>query len=298
MNKRWLLTLTIVLGAYVQSAWAQQNQNPELPRDLHGLWWQPADPGWAIAMFDHPSAMSSALLIYDNEGMPTWLVSPTLDCYRDMPPWVIDHCGGALYRVMGPWFGAPTFRAAEVVVNEVGEWTGPFAYPLVGGVGPNLQRTLYPLYTIDGVTFVGSGMKPMMVQAIDPSAPSLVYDGRYAGLWGNPDESGWSIGIFVQNNSLYATLLVHGPDRQPRWYVVIANASAYDPRPDRIFEGDVFETRGYPRGLGRAGSSQVRQVGRASLHFGAGPSDPASLSYSIDGVQVSKTIVQPDFLTR
>jgi hypothetical protein len=291
MDKRWLVTLIVALGVSAPSVWAQE-QNPELPRDVHGLWWDPADPGWATAMFDHPSAMSSALLIYDHEGTSTWLFAPRLACYRDQPPWINFLCDGPMYRVTGPWFGS-TFRASEVEVEEVGVWSGSFQAPLFGGVGPDLRRSLFLANSIRGVIDREHGQNPMEIQRIDPNASFLWQDGRYSGLWGDPDESGWGIGIFVQNNALYATLLVHGRDRQPRWYVVVANASPYDLSPDRTFEGAVFETRGYPSDMRLAGLSHVRQVGLASLHFGAEPGDPASLSYSIDGVQVSMTIVRP-----
>ena len=289
MNKRWIFTLLAMFGACVQGAWAQ---NPELPRDLHGLWWQPTDPGWATAVFDHPSAMSSALLTYDWDGKPTWLVAPRLACHRDTPPWLNVECDGAMYKVTAPWFGE-SFRTQEVRVREVGEWRGNFRVPLFGGTGPDLRRILYLSYTIEGVTTIGQGDRPMRIQAIDPSGDFNWLDGRYSGLWGHPDESGWGVGIFVQNNDLYATLFVHGPDREPRWYVVSAKASDYDDRPDRIFEGNVFETRGYAQTRFPLGATQLLWVGRASLHFGAGADDPASLSYSIDGVQVSKTIVRP-----
>jgi hypothetical protein len=35
-------------------------------------------------------------------------------------------------------------------------------------------------------------------------------------------------------------------------------------------------------------------VGSASVHFGISRDDPAQLRYSIDGVQVSKTVTRPD----
>jgi len=291
MNKRWLVTLVAMLCAFVPRAHAQET---EFPRDLHGLWWEPSDPGWAIAMFDHQVAMSSAHLVYDTEGMPTWVVTPRLDCFRDQPPFLGITCGGALYRVTGSWFGASSFRAADVVIDQVGEWEGNFSVPLYGGNGPDLRRALSFSYSIDGQPFGANGLRSMQIQVIDPDGPLLWRDGRYSGLWSNPDEPGWGVGVFVQNNTLFATLLVHGPDRQPRWYVVSANAPEFDDRPDRIFEGLVYETRGYPRGSGLFGASELLLVGRASLHFGAEVNDPASLRYSINGVQVSRTIVRPD----
>jgi hypothetical protein len=275
----------------VPSAWAERN--PEFPRDLHGLWWDPLDSGWATAVFDHATAMSSALLVYDPDGRPTWAVSPKLDCYRDQPPFILVECSGKLYQVTGTWFGASAFRASDVTVREVGDWYGAFQTPLFGGVGPNLERRLDLLFNVDGWGISPHGQKPLKIQAIDPNGSFLWQDGTFTGLWGTPGENGWGVGIFVENNSLQATLFVHGPDKQPRWYVVFMKDTAqYETRPDRIFEGQVYETRGYPRGseLVLNGASSVRQVGGASLHFGEKTGDPATLRYSIDGVQVQKTI--------
>ena len=297
MNLRWLLAVIVVVCASVPSVRAEDDSppvNPEIPRDLHGLWWEPGDAGWAVAMFDHTSSMSSAILTYDRDGVSTWLSTPNLECYREAPPGVFDRCRGPLYRNTGTWFGEPAFRSADVVTKQVGDWSGIFLWALYAGVGPNEERALYPSYTVDDVSFLGSGQRPMFIQVIDPEGRFNWRDGSISGSWGKSDERGWSVGVWVQNKSLFATLLVHGPDKQPRWYVVIAKSSPYDDRLDPIFEGEVYETRGFPWGLGRYGSSSVRQVGSARLHFGAEKGDPASLDYSIDGIEVSKTISRMD----
>jgi hypothetical protein len=292
MKMHRLLTLAAVLGASVPSAWAQALVQPEIPRDLHGLWWQPADPGWATAIFDHETAMSSTLMLYDHEGKPTWYTAPRLSCYRDAPPWTHTYCDGPMYRVMGSWFGS-TFRSSEVTVRQVGEWNGSFLTPLFGGVGPNLERPLYLTYSIDGLTAISEGHKPLEVQPADPKGGDFLWqDGRYSGLWSTPGENGWGVGVFVQNRSLYATLFVHGTDRQPRWYPIVAKMGEFDERLDPVFQGDVYETRGQRFATGRSGSDSVRRVGGASLHFSETPGEPATLSYTIDGVQVNKTIVR------
>jgi hypothetical protein len=43
MKNRWLVTFAVALGVFAQDALAQRN--PVFPRDLHGLWWPPGDPG-------------------------------------------------------------------------------------------------------------------------------------------------------------------------------------------------------------------------------------------------------------
>ena len=299
LKNRWLVAFAVALGVSAQGAFAQEDEtprrNPVFPRDVHGLWWQPGDPGWATTVFDHQTAMSSALLVYDRDGSPTWFFAPRLDCYRNSPPWIEADCTGPMYRVTGPWFGEQTFRPEQVRAFVVGEWTGSFSTPLFGGVGPDTRRTLHVLYSINSATVIPAGDWPMEVQTIDDEAPRLSLDTSHSGLWGNPDESGWGVGLFQQGNKLVATLFVHGPDGQPRWYVMHAKAtalgSAYDITYERLFEGDVFETRGgHTWGLITTERVSVRRVGSASLRYGATQGDGAALRYSIDGVEVSKTI--------
>ena len=293
MKKHSILVLLVLFGLSARSLWAQTNEiDPEFPRDLHGLWWQPADPGWATAVFNHRVAMSSVSLLYDGEGKPTWLVSPRLDCTRDMPPWLNVRCNGPTYRVMASWFGE-TFRPSENTVTEVGDWRGHFLLPLFGGIGPTPRRQLFLGYSLDGDDFLGDGMQPMQVQIVDPKVDYHYMDGRYSGLWWKADESGWGVGLFQQGDKLVATLFVHGRDRKPRWYVVNMSQAGYETGDDRLFEGDVYETRGHPSGQVSNETFTARVVGRASIQFGMDPGyDSAQLRYSVDGVQVNKTIVR------
>ena len=296
LKNRWLVGLAFALGMFAQDALAQEDdiprRNPAFPRDVHGLWWQPGDPGWATALFDHQTAMSSALLVYDRDGSPIWFFAPRLDCYRDSPPWIDVDCAGPMYSVRGSWFGEP-FRSDQVRADVVGEWSGKFSVPLFGGVGPDERRTLHILYSINGATVLGAGDWPMEVQTIDEQAPRLYLDISHSGLWGRPDENGWGVGLFQQGNKLVATLFVHGRDGRPRWYVVHAEASEpalFDTSYGRFFQGDVYETRGHPYGMVTTELVSARRVGSASLRYGATQEEGAQLSYSIDGVQVSKTI--------
>ena len=297
MYKRWLAAALTVLGASIPNAWAEDDSpffNPELPRDLHGIWFDQGDDGWAAAMFDHRTAMSSVIMTYDVTGRNVWYTAPFLDCHRQMSPWINDRCDGPLYKVTGTPVGS-SWRPADVTVRQVGDWSGSFLYPLFGGTGPDQERTLYLSYTVDSADKRGSGQKPMRAQVIDGKDPLRWLDGRYSGLWSTLGENGWGVGINVQNKELYATLFVHGPDKQPRWYVIIAkDANPFVVVPDLTFVGDVYETTGFAVGeLARQGSKSVRRVGSATIHFDAEPVVNATLRYSIDGVEVSKNITRP-----
>jgi len=109
-------------------------------------------------------------------------------------------------------------------------------------------------------------------------------------LWWNPNENGWGATITHQQEIIFMNIYVYGPDGKARWYSASAMASqgganAY------VFTGALFETNGpfYGSAFNPA-NVFVRQVGSATLTFVT--ADLGSLSYSVDGVAVSKTITR------
>jgi hypothetical protein len=296
MKRNWIVSLGIALGVLAQDAFAQEPRFPQFPRDVHGLWWQPNDPGWATAVFDHTTAMSAVLMTYDHEGGAIWYYASTLDCYREGSSGLNANCLGPMYKYTGPWFGEATFRPDQVRIENVGWWDGWWGTPLFASVGPHSRRDLFLSNSITNWEVRAVADQPMRIMVIDPSEPLLFYNTAQSGLWVNPNESGWGVGLFQQGLRLTATLFVHGRDRQPRWYVAHLATSQYilphEQDPGRLFEGDVYETRGRPYGQATLEDYRARRVGSASVKFGTAAEGPATLEYTIDGVRVSKTIMR------
>lgn len=296
MKKHWFAALALTLGVFAQGAAAQEPRFPQFPRDVHGLWWLPGDPGWATAVFDHSTAMSAVLMTYDMNGTPTWYYASTLDCYREGSAGLNANCLGPMYKFTAPWFGESTFRTDQVRIEQVGYWDGWWGTPLFASVGPNAKRDLFLSSSILNREVRAVADQPMKIMTIDPDQPLLFYNTAQSGLWVDPDESGWGVGLFQQGMRLTATLFIHGRDRQPRWYVVHLTTNEfilpYEVDPGRLFEGQVYETRGHPYGEWTQETYKARQVGTASVKFGTTPEGPATLQYSIDGVRVTKSIMR------
>jgi hypothetical protein len=294
MKKQWLIALGIALGLCAQDALAQEPRFPQFPRDVHGLWWQPTDPGWATAVFDHSTAMSAVLMTYEMDGSATWYYASTLDCYREGSSGLNANCLGPMYKFTGPWFGESTFRPDQVRIEPVGWWDGWWGTPLFASVGPNARRDLFLSTSIVNREVRAQADQPMKIMVIDPVEPWLFYNTGQSGLWVNPNESGWGVGLFQQGQHLTATLFIHGRDRQPRWYVVHLRTNEFvlpwEQDPGRLFEGEVYETRGRPYGQVALEDHRACRVGNASVKFGTEANGPATLQYSIDGVRVTKTI--------
>src|SRR5438132_104198 len=62
-------------------------------------------------------------------------------------------------------------------------------------------------------------------------------------VWWNPDESGWGISVAQQNNVIFATLFVYGPDGKAHWYVA-PDTEARSATSPIVFSGALYETTG------------------------------------------------------
>jgi hypothetical protein len=120
------------------------------------------------------------------------------------------------------------------------------------------------------------------------AAPSRASLGtNFSDQWWNPTESGWGASVLQQYDTLFIDLFVYGPDGLPRWYTA---AVYYQPQSGRsLFTGDLYVTSGpwfgaffNPAAVGS------RRVG--TLQFDATSTDTATMTYSVDGVVVTKSV--------
>jgi hypothetical protein len=109
-------------------------------------------------------------------------------------------------------------------------------------------------------------------------------------LWFNPSESGWGLSVFHQGDTLFASLFVYGPDGQPKWYT----ASRLAPGPF-TFSGPLVEASG-PWFGERFDSDAVNRSVVGSMTFTLNDSG-ATVSYTVNGVQVSKPLVRASLRT-
>jgi hypothetical protein len=110
-------------------------------------------------------------------------------------------------------------------------------------------------------------------------------------LWYDAAESGWGVNLAHQDDIIFMTLFVYGADGRARWYV--ADALQYSDFLSEQFSGPLYETSGpYFAGTFNPALVNARQVGTATVRFGITTS---TLTYSVDGVQVSKDIQRQTF---
>jgi hypothetical protein len=282
MTRRLAVLLCVL---YAAAAGAQSATR--WPQDYQGLWWNPAETGWGVGVFDQGgNTMSSVLFVYGADGKPTWYIAPNLSaCSIDSSS---IGCHGPIYQTTGTWFGAAPFTPSNVTVREVGQFQGTFTGPMAGS-GASRPREMTLAYSIDGATII----KPRL-QFQDVAGSAGVNfskaDSPFTDLWWNPDENGWGVGIFHYRGALFAVLFVYGFNGKPTWYIAsLRETTRPSDTAERWFEGPVYATRGSWWFTTPFALSDVREAGTARIVFPLAGSS-AALSYTVDGTSVQSVI--------
>ncbi|MBL0143400.1 MAG: hypothetical protein IPP91_15135 [Betaproteobacteria bacterium] len=131
---------------------------------------------------------------------------------------------------------------------------------------------------------------PPDIGALESGAPSTcVGPGiNFTALWWNPSESGWGINVNHQGTILFATLFDYASDGRNMWLV----ASELSRQLDGSYSGPLYRTTGPAFDRTPWTSIGLSQVGTMTLRFPT--AGTGSLSYSVDGIPVTK-IIQKQF---
>jgi hypothetical protein len=112
-------------------------------------------------------------------------------------------------------------------------------------------------------------------------------------MWWNPNESGWGANIAHQQEVVFLTLYVYGTDSRVRWYVGPDLPSSGG---GLTFSGALYETTGpYFGGAFNPTAVTSRVVGSATVTMTS--ASAGTLTYSVDGVVVTKSIQRQSFRT-
>ena len=119
---------------------------------------------------------------------------------------------------------------------------------------------------------------------------------NYTALWWSSpanSESGWGINITQQGDILFATLFTYDSSGNPIWLVMSSGTRQGN---GDTFSGALYRTSGSPFNQSFSSSTtKVTQVGTMTISF-SGPNN-GTLSYSLDGVSVTKNIEKEVFST-
>lgn len=117
---------------------------------------------------------------------------------------------------------------------------------------------------------------------------------NYTALWWNSAESGWGLNTTHQGGILFATLFTYAPDGQPMW--LVASRLAETPGYPYTYSGPLYRASGPPFFQQPWSPVALTQVGTMDIEF-VTPT-VGVLTYSFNGVAVTKAIEQQQFGTR
>jgi lysyl endopeptidase len=238
------------------------------------LWWNASESGWGLNINHQGNTLFGTLFTYDASHAPMWLVMSNGAKQAD------GSYQGDLFRVQGTPFNAPA-------------WAPPSATTAVGTMRlvftSNNTATL--TYSVDGTTVTKAITR--QVFSTPPTCKWSAFDRAFSfnvqDLWWNPNESGWGVNIAHQGSILFATLFVYGADGKPEWFVM-SNGSGNN---QGVFTGALYRTTGPVFNASPWSAPTVTQVGTMTFDFSTGNS--GQLTYTVDGVQVVKTITRQVF---
>ena len=129
-----------------------------------------------------------------------------------------------------------------------------------------------------------------LVTAFTPAPDATNYTDLW---WASPagSESGWGVNLNHQSGTIFATLFSYGADGRDTW--VVASNLTRDAQ--GRFTGTLYRTTGPSFDSPAWSAVNVTAVGTMTLAF-SGP-NLGTLTYSIDGVAVTKSIVRQVFAT-
>lgn len=108
----------------------------------------------------------------------------------------------------------------------------------------------------------------------------------YSDLWWNADESGWGVNLVQSDRFIFATFFIYDGAGQPAWV-----SAQLTRRSDMAWSGPLYMTEGTTFNQPwNPGDSRATQAGAAT--FTPSGTSGGTLSYSIDGVTVTRTVTR------
>ncbi len=143
--------------------------------DFSGLWWNPNESGWGVALAHQYNVIFAAMYVYDAAGKAIWYVAS--NCVM-----AGNGCSGDLYQVNGGSAPTTIWNGENRIVKKVG--TANFAFTSASAGTVN--------YTINGV----NESKNIVVEEFYTAPPSVSpYAGNWSGSYSGSDQGNCTMTI-------------------------------------------------------------------------------------------------------
>jgi hypothetical protein len=115
--------------------------------------------------------------------------------------------------------------------------------------------------------------------------------------WWVPTESGWGGAISQQGDTLFIDIYVYDSNSNPVWFTATAVLQGQVSSGDYLYSGDLLATTGAYYGLGAFPPNGVTRTKVGTLSVDAVTPTSIKLTYTVNGVSVTKTMVRQSFKT-
>ncbi|MEO7744080.1 MAG: hypothetical protein ABIR98_14170 [Usitatibacter sp.] len=236
------------------------------------LWWNAAEPGWGLNVNHQGNKVFATLFTYDATG-PMWLVMSDSTLAAD------GAYQGTLLRTTGPAFNTVPFSG--VVATAVGTMRIAFS-------GTNSASLTY---TFNGTQVIKSLTRQEFATLAECSwsAFDRTYARNFQDLWYNAAEPGWGVNLTHQGNKLFATLFTYEAGGRGTWLVMSDGTLGTNGN----FSGPLYRTSGPLFSASPWVAATATQVG--TMSFAPSNGNAATLSYTFNGVTVSKQVTRQAF---
>jgi hypothetical protein len=241
------------------------------------LWWNASESGWGVNINHQGDILFATLFTYDLNGQPMWLVMSNGAKQSD------GSWSGTLFRTSGPAFDSSPWSASSIVYSTVGTMRISFSGANAGTLaysmnGAQLSKSITRLPFSTPVTCSWT--------TSDRSTLS-----NYQDLWWNANESGWGVNVTHQGNILFATLFTYDASGKGMWLVMSNGARTGN----RAYSGTLYRTTGPAFSSTNWSATPIAYTAVGAMTFTFLTGNSGMLSYSVDGVQVTKSISRLTF---
>jgi hypothetical protein len=121
-------------------------------------------------------------------------------------------------------------------------------------------------------------------------ASAIAITPDYSDVWWNPSESGWGANIIQQDDTIFVTLFVYDSNGRPTWFVGPDTSYGGTVGGAQHFTGALYSVTGPYFGNLQFNAAGVNAVQVGSVTFDASTPFAGTLSYSVNGVNVTKSV--------
>ena len=134
-------------------------------------------------------------------------------------------------------------------------------------------------------------LKRLLLACLAACTASCAEAADYSDIWWNPTESGWGVNFAQNENFIFATFFIYGPNSAPTWYTGQMSLSG------AVYTGPLYATTGPYFGVVPFNPAQVTIAQVGTVTFQPTAADVGTLSYNVGAVSVTKTIQRQTLTT-